>query len=90
MKCDNDISFGLQRQDLYEKRIKRYLLQELNFSLVRSMVGWEKQLYFCHTLQRLNKWQHIKEALSAAGIPPRIVNTLTLSGHQIPLDQRPL
>lgn len=22
MKCDNDISFGLQRQDLYEKRNK--------------------------------------------------------------------
>lgn len=47
----------------------------INFSIIRSMAGWENQLHFCHTFQKLNKCQHIQEVPKAAGIHPSTVNT---------------
>lgn len=47
----------------------------INFSIIRSMAGWENQLHFCHTFQKLNKCQHIQEVAKAAGIHPSTVNT---------------
>lgn len=66
------ISVLVYRGRIYnmKKGTKQYLLQELNFSLVRSMLGWEKQLYFFHTLQRLSKHQHIKKTKRVVGIHP--------------------
>lgn len=47
----------------------------INFSIVKSMVGWGNHLHFCRTFQKLNKCQHTHEALKAAGIHPSTVNT---------------